>query len=99
MTNARYVDRFSIVSLGGRSVGRRFNVSMVSLPRREEGEGESEATGRPPAPRQTEMDRPPTRDKFPQFYINPPSSFASRAHETSNSRHPPARGTGGLSSG
>ena len=70
MTNARYVDRFSIVSLGGRAVGRRFNVSMVSLPRREEGEGESEATGRPPAPHQTEMDRPPTRDKFPQFYIN-----------------------------
>ena len=31
MTNARYVDRFSIVSLGGRAVGRRFNVSMVSL--------------------------------------------------------------------
>ena len=29
------------------------------------------------APRQPEMDRPPTRDKFPQFYINSPSPSPS----------------------
>ena len=57
--------------------GRRFNVSMV----RREGNGTEQLVGEgrahmaplPSPPRQPEMDRPPTRDKFPQFYINSPS--------------------------
>ena len=47
-----------------------------------------------PTPRQPEMDRPPTRDKFPQFYINSRRLRVSRRPDRPRSRAARGRAVG-----